>query len=209
MLSYVLLGIEKFNKRGLNLPFTMTQGIPINMGAYFKLEILNYSSTVHEIIWSVLDEMISKLDYKDCVIYLLDDQSNSLYQCAAYGEKRKPYNQIVNPISIPIGKGIVGETAQSKQSLLIPDTRNHESYILDLTPGLAEIAVPIFYRDQILGVIDSESDQLNYYSDTDLKMLSDLASYISYRIVAEFYRDNLLKKISKQSCQMSSEEKKQ
>ncbi len=171
------------------------------MSKQFHNTSLNNHSHIKDVLWSILNSTVNQLEYEDCIIYLLDNQSKLLHQCAALGPKRTNLNQILNPITIPLGRGIVGHAAKSMRAVLVNDTRNYDDYILDLKPGLSEIAAPIIYNNQLLGVIDTESTQADYYSSSDLIILRELGLLIANTIAAELHRDNLYNLLSAKTKQ--------
>ena len=59
----------------------------------------------------------------DRVIYLLDEQGETLIQKAAHGPKNPVAQDILNPITIPVGEGIVGAVAKSGQIEWVEDTQ--------------------------------------------------------------------------------------
>ena len=44
--------------------------------------------TIDEIVWSIVNHAIAKLDFEDCVVYLVDPGKDVLIQKAAFGPKR-------------------------------------------------------------------------------------------------------------------------
>ena len=74
-------------------------------------------STVNDILWDICRNCVSRLHFEDCVIYLLDDEGKMLQQKAAYGPKNPKEFEILNPIEIPVGKGIVGDVAATGKHL--------------------------------------------------------------------------------------------
>ncbi len=149
---------------------------------YFSRSIAS-QSTVDEALWSVARQCIARLDWEDCVIYMLDHNKNVLVQKAAWGKKSTPQLQIVNPIEIPLGKGIVGTVAQTGQAELVADTSTDPRYIVDDAERGSEIAVPIIAEGRVIGVIDSEHTQKHFYSTWHLQLLTAIASLCSNKIV--------------------------
>jgi sensor histidine kinase YesM len=47
---------------------------------------------------------------------------------------------------------------------------------------LSEICVPIIYNGELIGVIDSEHHELNYYKERDLKILTTIATLVGDKI---------------------------
>jgi sigma-B regulation protein RsbU (phosphoserine phosphatase) len=100
------------------------------------------------------------------------------------------YDQRVELDNIPIGKGITGMAAESKQVIRVEDTRGDTRYI-ESTPGIrSEVAVPLMVRDRVLGVMDLESRRVSYFTDDHVQMLSLLAPLVSNSIEnARLYED--------------------
>ena len=156
--------------------------------------------TVDDLLWDVAKQCISKLNFEDCVIYLKDDYKGILIQNAAWGPKSKTDNlkkgqngKIINPIEIPIGRGIVGAVAATGMPEIIPDVTKDTRYIKDDEQRASEIAVPVIYDNVVLGVIDSESGQKDFYSQRHLKILTTIASHCAERIVKLRTEENLHK----------------
>ena len=150
---------------------------------YFANSIYGNNS-VQEICWDIAHNCISQLQLEDCVVYLMDEKKNRLVQSAAYGDKNPKGHEIINPIEIDPGKGIVGTVAKTGKPLLVSDTSKDERYIVDDEPRLSELAVPIFHLNKVIGVIDSEHSQKNFFTHEHVKVLSTIAS-ISANKIAE------------------------
>ena len=162
---------------GLNLQNQLNYLMIINDFAISLME----QNTVDEIVWDVAKNAIAKLDFLDCVIYLIDDKKQ-LVQRAAHGPKSPEYIDILNPIIIKLGEGIVGNVAASGEPELIEDTSIDPRYIVDDASRLSEIAVPIKIGDKILGVIDSEHHEKNFYSIFHLDILMTIASMVATKL---------------------------
>jgi signal transduction histidine kinase/DNA-binding response OmpR family regulator len=150
--------------------------------AYFATSLYG-KNTVEEILWDVAKNCISQLGFTDCVIYLLNEETNLLEQKAAYGPKNPDAFEIANLITIPVGKGIVGTVAKTGVAEVIHDTSKDSRYIVDDQRRFSEITVPIVYENKVIGVIDSEHPQKNFFTDTHLRILSIIAALCSNKIV--------------------------
>jgi two-component system, LytTR family, sensor kinase len=137
---------------------------------------LNSVNNTDDILWDVAKNCISKLDFEDCVIYLLDTKKNTLVQKAAWGPKTTDRNNIINAIEIPVGKGIVGHVALTGRAEIVNDTSLDERYITDDARRMSEIAVPVVIDGSVIGVIDSEHSSKNFYTDRHLQLLTTVAS---------------------------------
>lgn len=148
---------------------------------YFATSISNVNS-IDEILWDVTKNCISRLKFEDCVIYLADAKRNVLVQKAAWGPKTTEENKILNPIEIMPGYGIVGSIAVSGQAEIINDTSIDDRYIIDDIKRLSEIAVPIMQEGKVIGIIDSEHSQKNFYTERHLQILTTIASLCAGKI---------------------------
>ncbi|MEM9673121.1 MAG: ATP-binding protein [Bacteroidota bacterium] len=139
-------------------------------------------NTVDEILWDVAKNCISRLGLEDCVIYLLDEERNTLAQKAAYGPKNPKDFTIHNPIEIPIGQGIVGSVAKTGKAEVINDTSQDARYITDDDTRLSELTVPIMHQGKVIGVIDSEHPEKNFYTEYHFKALKTITAICASKI---------------------------
>ena len=147
----------------------------------FALELLQKSS-LDDIFWLIADRAIAGIGFDDCVIYLIDRTSGELVQAAAYGPKSPEGRVIVDPITIPVGEGIVGSVAANLKPERIRDTRLDSRYILDDEFRLSELAVPIVLHGECIGVIDSENSKVDFYTEKHEEILVTIASMAATKI---------------------------
>lgn len=148
---------------------------------YFASQINRHQKT-EDILWDVAKNCISKLNFEDCVIYLLDEKRDMLVQKAAWGPKMAKDFTIYQPIEIPIGKGIVGSVAQTGKPELIANTQLDKRYIADDVRRFSELAVPLIIDNKLIGVIDSEHTRKNFFTKRHLNILSTVAVLCSTQI---------------------------
>jgi putative methionine-R-sulfoxide reductase with GAF domain/ligand-binding sensor domain-containing protein len=141
---------------------------------YFASQINRHQRT-EDILWDVAKNCISKLNFEDCVIYLLDEKRNVLMQKAAWGPKMAKDFTIYQPIELSVGQGIVGSVAQSGKPELIANTKLDKRYIADDVRRFSELAVPLIIDNKLIGVIDSEHSRKNFFTKRHLNILSTVA----------------------------------
>lgn len=144
--------------------------------------LMHFRVDVDDILWDVANGTVAHLGLEDCVIYLLDEERRHLVQRAAYGPKNPRGREILDPLRIPVGRGIVGTVAVTGQPELITDTREDPRYIRDDSQRLAELAVPLLLRGEVIGVLDSEHSQRGFFTPEHLRMFTTLASMTASRI---------------------------
>ena len=140
---------------------------------YFSQSVFR-RNTLEDILWDIASNCIRELRFEDCVIYLADHERKVLVQKAAYGPKNIDNVQISDPIEIPFGKGIVGATALSRLPEIVADCTTDPRYIVDDAVRKSEMAVPILFEGQLLGIIDSEHSHKGFYTDEHLHILEGL-----------------------------------
>src|SRR5262249_2512410 len=70
------------------------------------------------------------------------------------------YDQRVNLDNIPLGKGITGAAAESREIVRVTDTAADPRYIASHPDIHSEVAVPLVVQDRVVGVMDLESERL-------------------------------------------------
>lgn len=147
----------------------------------FVTKLLN-DETLSEIAWEIAENVIEEFDFQDCVIYVLDETSGKLTQLAAYGSKSTKSREVVDPIEIDLGVGIVGAVAKKGKPEIVGDTTKDPRYIVDDEKRQSEITVPIVADGKVIGIIDSEHRDKNYFNKEHLEILSTVANLASNRL---------------------------
>ena len=137
---------------------------------------------VDDICWNIAKTAIGDLGFVDCVVYLINDKGDTLIQRAAHGEKNPSEREILDPIEIPVGSGIVGSVAKTGELQIVNDTRSDPRYILDDDFRCSELAVPILHEGRVVGVLDSEHPEANFFSEEDVKLFTTIAALASTRL---------------------------
>ena len=78
-----------------------------------------------------------------------------------------PFQGQVSCVHIAIGKGVCGEAAEKRETLVVEDVTQHANYISCDSRAMSEIVVPMVLKDQLLGVLDLDSDRVGDYDDLD------------------------------------------
>ena len=145
--------------------------------------------TVEEISSIISDKLMSHFDFEDCVIYKLDESSKTLTQVAATGPKKSNDSTINNALTLKIGEGIVGYVANTKKAEIVNDLTKDDRYITDIKFNKSEITVPILLDGELLGIIDSEHNEKDFYTDLHLQNLQTVAGVIATKFKAGQVRE--------------------
>ena len=89
-----------------------------------------------------------------------------------------PFQGGVSCVKIALGKGVCGESAASRQSVIVGDVKNYSNYISCDSKALSEIVVPMVKKGQLLAVLDLDSYVLDDYDEIDQKYLEEFVSIL-------------------------------
>lgn len=119
------------------------------------------------------------LNYPHCAILLVDESGKELYVEASRGYRKK----VIRNFRIAIGKeGVTGWVAARKKPLIVPDVLKDPRYIQGVIRGHSEIAVPLLIGDNLIGVLDVESEKPNAFTRRDLRILTLFATQAAVAI---------------------------
>jgi len=76
-------------------------------------------------------------------------------------------------------EGIVGAAATSREPLVVPDVTADPRYLMVNPETRSELAIPMIYKGKVIGVLDLESPQLNYFTEDHVQTLSILAANLA------------------------------
>lgn len=92
------------------------------------------------------------------------------------------YDRRVEANNIPLGEGITGHVALTKEPLLVRDTLDDNRYIPSHPDIRSELAVPLIVKDNVIGVVDLESERIGYFTEDHLRTVSLLAPSLAIAV---------------------------
>jgi sigma-B regulation protein RsbU (phosphoserine phosphatase) len=118
------------------------------------------------------------IDFQMFTILLWNDRTQRLEHrfSSRFGER------IEREHNVPLGEGIIGHAAQSRAPVLAPDTRKDPRYIVVHPEVRSELAVPLIYKGQVIGVVDLEHTRVNYFNEEHQTTLSTLSAQLAISI---------------------------
>lgn len=75
---------------------------------------------------------------------------------------------------IKFGRGVCGTAWKEKRSVIVPDVEEFPGHIACSSASKSEIVVPIFCNDEVVAVLDIDSEKLATFDDTDKKYLEKI-----------------------------------
>lgn len=129
-----------------------------------------------------LDELLNKIaatirgqiNYDAFSILLTDERQKVLRHRVSVRHDRR-----VKIDHVPLGKGITGAAAESREVVIVDDTSTDPRYIASHPDIRSEVAVPLIVKDRVVGVMDLESDRVAYFTEDHVRTLGLLAPQIA------------------------------
>lgn len=89
-----------------------------------------------------------------------------------------PFQGGVSCVRIALGKGVCGESAASRQTVIVGDVKTYPNYISCDSSARSEIVVPMVKEGHLLGVLDLDSSLVDDYDDLDQKYLEEFVAIL-------------------------------
>jgi len=80
---------------------------------------------------------------------------------------------------MPASEGIVGVRAALRQPVLVPDVTADPRYAMVNRKRVRKLAIPMIHKNRVMGVLDLEEPQLNYFTEEHVQTLSVLAAQLA------------------------------
>jgi GAF domain-containing protein len=133
------------------------------------------STTIEEALNSAVQGLQVTLGGDQIAILLSDKEQKNLEVRASVGYP----NEESAKLKIPFGVGITGWVAQNRQTVRLSDVTKDSRYIAVNNKVRSELAIPLIYRNEVLGVLNVESSRVGAYSENDEEMLGTLAGSLA------------------------------
>jgi len=133
-----------------------------------------------------LDEVLKRVG--ELLQRLIDYQMFSILLVDAAGEKLQHrfslrfQENIHLKHDIPLGKGVVGFAAESREAVLVRDVKKDPRYIDTNPETRSELAVPLIYKDKVIGVLDLEHTRRGFFTEDHQRTITTLAAQIAIAI---------------------------
>jgi GAF domain-containing protein len=85
-----------------------------------------------------------------------------------------PFQGPVACTRIPFGKGVCGTAWKERRTIIVPDVEQFPGHIACNSASKSEIVIPLFDNDEIIGVLDIDSDRLSEFDEIDARYLGEI-----------------------------------
>ena len=141
------------------------------------------SLDTEKLLQNVVDLTRERFDLYHAHIFLLDEKGENLQVSACGWEEGSPHagTHEDTAISLDTELSIVAEVARTRQASIVNDVRGDPNWLPnELMPDTrSEMAVPLIVGDNLIGVFDIQSNEVDRFTEGDIDIQTTLASQIA------------------------------
>lgn len=89
-----------------------------------------------------------------------------------------PFQGPIACTRIAYGKGVCGTAWEQKKTIVVPDVAAFPGHIACSSASKSEVVIPIFSNNEVVAVLDIDSEQLNHFDETDAQHLNELCTWL-------------------------------
>jgi len=130
---------------------------------------------VDELLKRIAELLNRIIDYQMFSILLIDESGEKL----VHRFSLRFQESIHLKHDIPLGKGLVGAAATEKAAVLVPDVSKDPRYVMANPETKSELAVPLIYKDKVIGVLDLEHTRRGFFSEDHKRTITTLAAQVA------------------------------
>jgi phosphoserine phosphatase RsbU/P len=130
---------------------------------------------VEELLRRAADQTKRVIDYQILSIMLYDEEQKVF----RHRVDVKHGQRVQGKLRAAASEGIVGAAATLKEPVIVPDVTVDPRYLMVNPETRSELAIPMMHKGKVIGVLDLESPQLNYFTEDHVQTLSILASNLA------------------------------
>jgi diguanylate cyclase (GGDEF)-like protein len=134
--------------------------------------------SLEQVLNTILEIISNSLGYPNCSVLLKDDSGQNLFIKASVG-----YPQSQQGMKLKIGQqGICGWAASQGKTLYVPDVLKDKRYLEGVPGCRSEVAIPLWHKDEVIGMLDIESPAVGAFGEKDVKLLENFAGQAALTI---------------------------
>ncbi len=91
-----------------------------------------------------------------------------------------PFQGPVACTRIQKGRGVCGTSWQKAETIIVPDVEKFPGHIACSSLSRSEIVVPVIRQEEVVAVLDADSDEYDQFDSTDQKYLQSIVDLIRF-----------------------------
>ena len=81
-------------------------------------------------------------------------------------------------VRLKVGQGVCGTSVARRQSIIVPDVHKFDGHIACDSATNSEIVIPLFFKEQVIGVLDIDSPEFDRFGSQDQQELEKIAALL-------------------------------
>ena len=130
---------------------------------------------VEELLRRAAEQVKRVIDYQILSIMLFDEEQ----QIFRHRLDVKHGQRVQGKLRVAASEGLVGAAATSREPVVVPDVTADPRYLMVNPETRSELAIPMMHKGKVIGVLDLESPQLNYFTADHVQTLTILAANLA------------------------------
>src|SRR3984957_10456480 len=130
---------------------------------------------VEELLRRAAELVKRVIDYQIVSIMLYDEEQKVF----RHRLDVKHGQRVQGKLRVAATEGIVGAAATLREPVLVPDVTTDPRYLMVNPETRSELAIPMIHKGKVIGVLDLESPQPNYFTDDHVQTLTILAANLA------------------------------
>lgn len=170
------------NTAGQGTPESRPRVEPLQVDFLHRLaDALNTTLDLNALMHRVADLVRAVIDYRILAILLLNERTQELWMRFQTGHSAE-----IERMRIRLGRGITGQAALHRRSILVEDVGTPGNYIENYISANAEVrselAVPLILKNKVIGVIDIQSEIPGFFNNEHQRLLELVASRMAVAV---------------------------
>jgi phosphoserine phosphatase RsbU/P len=128
-----------------------------------------------ELLRRAAEQIKRVIDYQILSIMLYDEQ----LKVFRHRLDVKHGQRVQGKLRATASEGLVGAAATLKEPVVVPDVMADPRYLMVNPETRSELSIPMMHKGKVIGVLDLESPQLNYFTEDHVQTLSILAANLA------------------------------
>jgi len=127
---------------------------------------------LEEVAKTIVNTILAEFGKSNCSLLIAEKGKNVIRRVAVSG----PYAEEVSKGELRLdGSGLVPRAFRSGQVVNISDVRDEPDYVANWKDARSELAIPLQLGEEVIGVIDVQSSELNAFNQDDERLMGIFA----------------------------------
>ncbi len=149
--------------------------------AYELGERLNSVLEVDELLRETITRLSESFGYYHAQVYLFDEANDRLVMREGHGSAGEALKQMKHNFPLQAARSLVAQAGRALQPIVSNDVQANPDYLPNplLPETRAEVAVPLFTGNRLIGVLDVQQQRVNAFTEEEVQTLRIIAGQMS------------------------------